>query len=277
MNKRDYYEILGIAKTASEDEIKKAWRTTAVRYHPDKHVGKSESEVKIAEEKFKEAKEAYEYLSDPDKKRQYDQFGHVDPSQQHRTGPQTWTFHTNNAQDMNDILGDLFRQHPQFGDLFGRRQRQQIQVITISLADAYKGGSVPIPGTGKTVSYPKGTRSGATFYVDDKLYRLDVQPDAKFKRSNDDLLVDVEITAVEAMLGVDAILEHLDSSKLQFAIRPGIQSGQVIRLGGKGMKNPEIERMGDLLIRITVTVPTTLSDKEKEALKTLGHRSNINI
>jgi DnaJ-class molecular chaperone len=273
MSKRDYYEILGLSKTASEDEIKQAYRKLAIKYHPDRNP----ENVKESEEKFKEMKEAYEYLSDPNKRKQYDQFGHVDPNQ-HHGNPNTWTFHTNNPGDVNDILGELFRQHPGFGDLFGRRQRQQIQVITISLEEAYKGGSVTIPMTkGKTVTYPKGTRSGTTFYVDDKLYRLDVAPHPKFKRSNDDLLVDIEISAIEAMLGVDAILTHLDSSTLQFAIRPGIQSGQVIRLAGKGMKNPEMERFGDLLIRITVNVPSTLTDKEREALKALSHRSNINI
>lgn len=276
MSKRDYYEILGLAKTASEDEIKQAYRKLAIKFHPDRNP----ENVKESEEKFKEMKEAYEHLSDPEKRKQYDQFGHIDPSQQHRAGPQTWTFHTNMpGGNMDDVLGEMLRNHPQFGDLFGRRQqRQQIQIITITLEEAYKGGSVVIPMTkGKTVTYPKGTRPGSTFYIDDKLYRLDIHPHARFKRSNDDLLVDVEITAIEAMLGVEAILTHLDSSTLQFTIRSGIQSGQVVRLTGKGMKNPELERYGDLLVRVTVTIPGILSDKEKDILKALGHRSNINI
>ncbi len=268
MSKRDYYEVLGLTKTASEEEIKKSYRVAAMKYHPDRN---KESD---AEEKFKEAKEAYETLSDPAKRKQYDQFGHVDPSQQrHSPFQQTWSFNSGNPED---ILGDLLRQHPQFGDIFGRRQ--QIQVLHISLEDAYKGGSMAIPMTkGKTVTYPAGVRPGTSFYVDDKLYRIDIHPHSKFKRSNDDLLVDVEISAIEAMLGVEVLFEHLDNSKLQFIIKSGIQNGQVIRLNGKGMKNPEIDRCGDLMVRVSIRIPDNLSEAEKVTLKSFSHRSKINI
>ena len=94
--------------------------------------------------------------------------------------------------------------------------------------DAYLGRTVQDGVT--TINIPKGIRSGSKLFVDSKIYRVDVQPDIKFKRSNDDLLIDIQITAVEAMLGTGAVLQHLDGAKLQFSIPAGIQNGQIIKL-----------------------------------------------
>lgn len=164
-----------------------------------------------------------------------------------------------------------------FGESFGhQQQRQQVHIINISLADAYVGKSIKISATA-TLNIPKGARHGSKFFSEGKLYRLDIQPHFKFKRANDDLLVDIEINAIEAILGTDAILEHLDSATLQFTIPPGIQHGQIVKLSGKGMKNPETDRTGDMLVRVSVTIPRTLTDVEKAALKTVSHRSSINI
>ena len=277
MSKRDYYEILGLAKTASDEDIKKSYRKLAMKFHPDRNKEPG------AEEQFKEAKEAYEALSDPDRRKEYDQFGHTDassrsnPFQHGQPGTKTWTF--NHGGDMNDVFAEIFKQHPGFAGMagFGNQQRQQIHIVPVSLEDAYKGGSFNIPGTNQQANYPKGIRAGTTFYVGDKLYRIDIRPHDKFKRSNDDLLVDIELTAIEAMLGLDATLEHLDGMRLQFSIRPGIQHGQIIRLNGKGMKNPEMERFGDLLVRVSIKIPTLLTEQEMVALRTLNHRDNINI
>jgi molecular chaperone DnaJ len=124
---------------------------------------------------------------------------------------------------------------------------------------------------------PKGVRSGTKFYVDGKFYRVDVQQHFKFKRSLDDLLVDIEISAIEAMLGIQASLEHLDEARLQFSIPPGIQPGQVVKLSGKGMKNPESDRYGDMLVRIAIRIPQNMSDSDKATLKNINHRDSINI
>ncbi|RJP59510.1 MAG: molecular chaperone DnaJ [Candidatus Auribacter fodinae] len=115
MSKRDYYEVLGVAKTASEEEIKKAYRRLALKYHPDKNPGDKE-----AEENFKEAAEAYEILSTPEKKKMYDQYGHEGLSSQFGQSGFQWSDFSH-AADFEDILGDLFGGGI-FGDLFGSRR-----------------------------------------------------------------------------------------------------------------------------------------------------------
>lgn len=112
--KRDYYEVLGLDKNASEDDIKKAYRKLAIKYHPDRQVGKSEAEKKEAEEKFKEAAEAYDVLHDPQKRQQYDQFGF--------NGPQGGFGGFGGGMDMDDIFsmfGDIFGGHGGFGGFGG--------------------------------------------------------------------------------------------------------------------------------------------------------------
>ena len=266
MSARDYYDILGVAKDASEEDIKKAYRRLAMKYHPDRETGD--------ENKFKEISEAYEHLGDSAKKQAYDNRG---------SNPFSGQGNFRHRGDQYDDFEDILRKHfggsgDVFGDLFGQRSanRQSIGVIEISLMDAYIGRSITInPKT--TIHLPKGVRSGSKFYADGKMYRVDVRADDKFKRSNDDLLVDISIDAIEAMLGIDAVLEHLDGVKLQFAIPAGIQVGQIVKLGGKGMKNPETDKYGDLLVRINITVPRDLAEFEKNSLKTLLRRQTIEI
>jgi curved DNA-binding protein len=265
MSVKDYYKILGIERTATEDEIKQSYRRLAMKYHPDRN---RDDTVGNAEERFKEINEAYECLSDKNKKHQYDHGGMNDPFSNRHHGP--------NHFDFNEIFGNVFGQSFGFNPQ-GRATRQQsINVITISLEDAYNGKNVTI-GPNLSINVPQGIRSGTRFYGNGALYMVDIQPHRKFKRSNDDLLVDIEITAIEAMIGMEAVLEHLDNATLQFAIPPGMQPGQIIKLSGKGMKNPETDRHGDLLVRMGIKIPTSISDEYKSLLKTFQHRTIINI
>jgi DnaJ-class molecular chaperone len=275
MSKRDYYDVLGVAKNSSEDDIKSAYRKLASKYHPDKL---AESEKAAGEVKFKEAKEAYEMLSDAEKRAQYDRHGHNATEFAHGRQHGGWSTHSVNPEDLNEVFRTFFSHGGgTFGEeLFGQKPRQVTHVINISLSDAYTGKQLKID-SGTIINVPRGCRHGTKFYVDGKFYRIDIQQHFKFKRANDDLLVDLQITAVEAILGVEAILEHLDGAKLQFAIPAGIQPGQIVKLSGKGMKNPETDRIGDMMIRITVTVPRSLSEAELTALKTLSHRESINV
>jgi DnaJ-class molecular chaperone len=109
------------------------------------------------------------------------------------------------------------------------------------------------------------------------MYQVNVQTHPKFKRANDDLLVDVEIDAFEAMLGLEAFLEHLDRTKLQFRIPAGIQQGQIVKLSNKGMNNPETDKVGDLLVRCSIVIPRNLTEEQKGVLKKMSRRESINI
>ena len=123
MEKRDYYEVLGVTKGSSEGEIKKAYRKAAMKYHPDKYTNASEKEKKEAEDKFKEVNEAYQVLSDPQKKQQYDQFGHAAFEQ--GSGGFGGGF-GGGFEDLGDIFGDLFGSA--FGGGFGGSSRRRSSV-----------------------------------------------------------------------------------------------------------------------------------------------------
>ena len=268
MSKRDYYEILGVAKTASADEIKQSYRKLAMKYHPDRNQGDPSAEAK-----FKEVQEAYDHLSDPDKKRIYDSVGHEKP-QTHR---RQWTHGSSNSFDMEDFIREFTRGGGfAFNEGVNPQKTHQVQIVSINLRDAFVGRVIAISSK-VNLNIPKGVRSGTRFYHDGKLFQVDVLPHPKFKRAEDDLLVEVQLNSIEAMLGVEIYLEHLDGSKLQFTIPAGIQPGQVVKLSNKGMKNPETDKQGDILVRVNITTPKGLTDEEKNLLKTLQHRESINI
>jgi DnaJ-class molecular chaperone len=275
MSKRDYYQVLGITSSATEDEIKQAYRRLAMQLHPDRNPDDAS-----AEGKFKEVGEAYQHLSDPEKRAQYDAYNRSGSESNPFTHGRTrsWSYTADRASpdmDMSDIFKSFF-DIDSTDPAFNQPRQQHIHVVTISLADAYIGKTISIDGT-HSIYIPRGARSGTKFYAEGRTFRVDILPDPKFKRSNDDLLVDVTIDAIEAILGVETILSHLDCVKLQFNIPAGIQPGQIVKLAGKGMKNPETDKVGDILVRITVTIPKVLTDTQKDILKSLTHRSLINI
>jgi DnaJ-class molecular chaperone len=272
MSKRDYYEVLGIAKNSSDDDIKKAYRRLASKHHPDKISGADGSPEKLAAETlFKEAKEAYETLCDSEKRSMYDMRGNpfLRSSSKPRGTQHDW------SHDHGTKLDDDF--YEMFNNMVKAKRTQNVQTysVSISLEDAYTGRTVKV--TDGTINIPKGVRDGTKFYIGTSLYRVDIQPSYKYKRSDDDLLLDVEITAIEAMLGAEALLDHLDGVTLQFKIPSGIQTGQIVKLSGRGMMNPETDRYGDMLIRIRVTTPRVLSEEQKTAIRTISHRESIKL
>jgi len=175
---------------------------------------------------------------------------------------------------MQDIFEEIFRSNQ--ARSFNRRTGPSVTTITISLKDAYTGRIIKHDSK-TSINVPAGVRPDTKLYVDGQIFKINIQPDAKFKRAHDDLMTDVTITAVEAMLGINAVLEHLDGNKFQFTIPAGIQSGQIVKLSKTGMKNPETSATGDLLVRVSIQIPRNLTDQEKELVKGLAHRDSINI
>jgi DnaJ-class molecular chaperone len=253
----DYYATLGVSKDATVQEIKKAYRQAAMKFHPDRNPDDPD-----ADNKFKAATEAYETLSDANKKAEYDNRGKNNFHSFFTEGGRT-------EFNMNDFE-NIFRNFR----TASASPRKPLYRANITLQQAYYGTSISFDN--QTVRIPAGVRSGNKLYLPDKIVEIHISHHPKFKRSNDDLLVDIKITAVEAMVGLEATITHLNGSKLKFKIPAGCQVGQVIKLSGKGMPNPEHDRHGDLLIRCNITVPT-LTDEEKERIVDIHNRKSIVI
>jgi curved DNA-binding protein len=264
---KDYYKILGVDRSASPDDIKSQYRRQARKYHPD--VSKEED----ATAKFQEVQEAYSVLSDEQKKAMYDRG--IDPNQpqqqQRRPGggfnAYTWSSGDDPFMDLNDFFSGLR------GRGFQQQRQRQMANIRISLEEAFTGTSRTL--NDKPFNIPAGVRTGNQLLVDDFIIIVNVMHHHKFKRANDDLLLSVNITAAEAMIGTKGTFTHIDGTTLQFTIPPGVQPGQVLRLKGKGMPNPEYAVRGDLLIQVSVTIPTNLTDEQKAGILQLGCREEI--
>lgn len=258
----DHYKTLGLSEGASQEEIKRAYRKLAMKWHPDRNPGNS-----AAEEEFKKVKEAYEYLTEfSDRSSSYSNTrssnsGNYNESEEFKS----W---------MEDILYKFNEQRTK--EEYSYKQRTPTQVITISLSDAYTGKNVNI---GKiVVPVPAGIESGQFIQVNDQLFKIVVSPDKKFKRAGKDLLIDLEISAIEAIIGIEVLLEHLDRAKLQFSVPAGIQQGRIIKLAKKGM--PDIagsQNRGDLLVRMNIIIPSNLGESELALIKQVTHRANITL
>jgi len=270
MNK-DYYEILGLSKSATVDEITKAYRRLAMKYHPDRNKDAG------AEEKFKEIKDAYEHLTDP-KKKSASEYAYT---YKRRTQKESEYPYYDFEKDADHYYDNFFKDDDIYKEIFSEFVKRKAQTplvvdLHITLEEAYSGKSHTTT-KGLIISIPAGVKPGTRIQHGNIVYRIDVIPHTKFKRSEDDLLVEMSITAIEAMLGVESVLEHLDGKNYQFSVPSGIQHGQVIKLSGKGMINAKTNKKGDILVRISVTIPKTLTVLERAALRTVSHRAKIDI
>ncbi len=287
MAKKDYYEILGISRDAIEEDIKKAYRELAKKYHPDLHPGN-----KAMEARFKEINEAYEILKDPKKREQYDRFGSAafEPGFQ---DARTYTYpggsggRTVNVEDFGFDIGGL---EDTFGDIFGRRTRAQRgplrgedveYVLEIDFDRAIHGAEVRLTISGEklTVKIPAGVRDGSRVKVAGKgrpgitgghagdLYIVTkIKPHPYFRRENDDIYIDVPITITEAALGAKVNIPTIDGKTL-LVIPPGTQSGQKLRLTGKGVLHIKGIGRGDQYVTIGITAPKGLDEKSKGLLQ----------
>jgi molecular chaperone DnaJ len=279
---KDYYEILGVKKNAAEDEIKKAYRNLAKKWHPDKHKGD-----KNAENKFKEISEAYAVLSDKEKREQYDRLGReafgpgganpfagFDFSQfmggGGGRGRRTTTRRTGNSFDFTDIFGDLFGGGG--GGGFEPEPQAMQAELTIEFRDAILGTTMSLSPGGESirVKIPEGVGDGQKIRVPRKgqppiEITIHVRSHPFFERRGDDIYIDLPITVGEAIRGAE-----VDAPTIQGTVRmrvpPGTQSGRTMRLRGKGVKKKTTT--GDHYCRIQVQVPPAAPDEAVDAIET---------
>ncbi len=310
MEYKDYYQILGVDRKTSDEEIKRAYRKLALKYHPDRNPNDSK-----AEDKFKEINEAYQVLGDSEKRKRYDQLGESYTRWQQRGGApggfdwDSWTssspgggnvrVEVGNFDDMfGGGLGDFseFFQRifggmagidatPRRGPTVERRAAPTYQSeLTISLQEAYHGTTRRIEADGRRleVKIPAGARSGTKVRVADAvtspsgqksdLYLLiRVADDPRFERKKgDDLSTEVKVDLYKAVLGGEVPVETL-SGNVMLTIPAGTQSGQTFRLSGRGM--PQLknpQQHGDLFVKIKVQIPRDLSDQQRELFEKLA-------
>jgi curved DNA-binding protein len=311
----EYYQVLGVAKTATADEIKKAYRKLALKYHPDKNAGD-----KKAEDKFKEISEAYAVLSDLEKRKQYDTFGSDGFRQRYSQEDIFRNF------DLNDILRQFgfsggfrssggFRPTGGFGgagggspfdNLFGQAGArgggcgggcgpQQLKgedmtyELTVTLEEVLHGAdkAISLRRDGQTqnvsVKVPRGIEDGKRLRLSGKgapsasggpagdLYlKVRVAAHPVFQRVDDDLVVEQRIPFSEACLGVTIEVTTLDGKKFNVKVPPGVQQDAKLRLKGHGLPSGPIGHRGDILVKIAVQVPKSLTPEQEELVKSLA-------
>ena len=293
---KSYYDTLGVPRDASEKDVRSAYRRLARRYHPDVNRGD-----KGAESRFKEINEAYQVLADSESRKKYDRFGENwrRADQFTRAGgegasPFTWfgrarrraPGRSGTQEPGYGGLGDLF------GDLFGTRsrassrefaaQRQVDLPITVTLEEAYAGAkrmvqTAPDPFSGEAgrrleVTIPAGVASGSRVHVGapaqngaplDLYLTVTVAPHARFERKGSDLLTQVSVPLVDAVLGGEVEVGTITGAKVALKLPPETQNGRVFRLRGKGMPKGKTGGHGDLLATVKVVLPTALSGEQR--------------
>jgi DnaJ-class molecular chaperone len=281
--KKDFYELLDVKKTATQADIKSAYRKMALKYHPDRNKEAN------AEDKFKEINEAYEVLRDGEKRSAYDQFGHsaFDPgrgmgghtySQQQGPFSQTWSSSGQNPFGNADFdFGgfsnpfDIFEQF--FGGGGNRSRQKQLTTykIEISFLDAVNGceKEVNMDGKKKTIKIPAGVDDGQRIQFSEFILYIDVLPDDYFKREDNNVFVNIDISIKQAILGDTLEIRTLADKSLKIRLKPGTQSNTLIRLRGKGVKDIHGRGYGDFYIRLTVIIPTRLTLRQKQLIKNL--------
>ncbi len=283
-DEKDYYQILGVSKNASKDDLKKAYRKLALKWHPDKN------DSKEAEKKFKQINEAYEILSDPEKRKMYDQFGHTafDQSQgfggaQSGGGPFTWTYRYSTGEGpqqagYQDFGGfsdpfEIFREFFGGGSPFGgaaRRQPRPGYQLEIDFKEAVEGIEKTLVHRGeeKKIKIPAGIKSGSRIRFEDFYVRIKVKPDKIFKREGDDVIVEKKISLTTAVLGGRVEVPTLEN-KVKIKIRPGTKTGTLIRLKNRGIPHLRGRGKGDQYVKIDVNIPEKLNKEQEKIFKKL--------
>jgi len=323
---KDYYGILGIAKNAPDKDVKAAYRKMARKYHPDVNPGD-----KAAEARFKEINEAFEVLSDAEKRKKFDQYGsdfqnaeayaraRQQAQQQYGTygrggggGAPYTTYEASDMGDLNEVFESLFKGFGTTGARTGGRRAarrgQDIEhPVEIALEEAFNGtkrvmelqseqACPACQGMGRTktgacqtcrgagrvikprrleVKIPAGVKDGSRVRIagegeqgqggtpGDLYLVIKVSPHPLFKREGDDLMVDVPVSLLSAVLGGEVQVPTLKGSKLALRIPAETQNGKIFKLARQGMPRLGDSSRGDMLARVAVVLPTNLSDKER--------------
>lgn len=300
MDYKDYYQTLEVTRDADQQAIKKAYRKLARKYHPDANPNDAQ-----ASERFKEINEAYEVLSDPDKRSKYDQFGRewqrsggtgFDWSQWTQANP---NMRYNTAENLEDLFGGSGGFSDFFETIFGRGagangQQQRIRrvrrgqnidyPVTVSLLEAYQGATRSISKSGRQlqVKIPAGVYTGAKIRVagegeaglnggenGDLHLVIQVAEDKRFRREENDLYTEFDLPLYTALLGGKVSIPTINGN-VTLTIPPETQNGKRFRLRGKGMphlKNPE--NFGDLYATCVVRLPSDLSPAERDLISQL--------
>ena len=284
----DYYKILGVSKNASEKEIRQAFRKLARKYHPDLSPGD-----KDAEEKFKRINQAYEVLSNPGNRKNYDRYGdkwkYADQIEaQYGNGPGApfrWTSRGGRRapRSQSDQFGGVEDLLSGFGDVFGRRGRADVATrveasVDVGLEEAFAGAKrqVTISSGGKErrieVSIPAGVDTGSVVRIkpgegQELLLNITVSPHKRFTRVGDDLTTEVEVGLEDAILGGEVVVQTL-TGKVSVKVPSESQNGQKIRLAGQGMPRLGTKGVrGDLYIVVRPKMPKDLTDDERELVR----------
>ena len=301
---RDYYKVLGIEKIATAEQIKKAYRKLARQHHPD--VNPSDQD---AERKFKEINEANEVLSDPEKRKKYDQFGADWQRYQQQPGGaagrsgapgggRDWGQYTQGqggggsnsfgeGEDFSDFFGSLF------GNTGGGRAGGSGRPaagpdyqaeLELSLEEAYHGGprTITVQGRSLRLTIQAGVYDGQVIRLRDQggpgrqggpngslLISFRIRPDARYVRTGNDLTQDVPVSIYKALLGGEQTVETL-SGPVKIKLKPETANGTRLRLRGKGFPvYKQTDQFGDLYLRLTLALPQQLTEVEKELFQQL--------
>jgi len=301
---KDFYKILGVAKDASEADIKKAYRKLARQHHPDTNAGNAASE-----KKFKDISEAYSVLSDPDERQQYDAIRAMGSGARFAPGGAA-----GGNGGFEDMFGGLFTGNtgrhaggfnpagggipPEFADLFGgfggapgfqrtpQKGADRTASTSISFAGSIRGTTIGLrepSGEVIDVRVPAGIKDGQKVRVrgkgqpgaagsGDLVVSVSVQPHAFYTRDGDNLRIHVPVTFPEAALGADIEVPTIDGDKVKVRVPAGTPSGRTLRVKGKGVKTSK--GTGDLLVTIDVAVPKNLNKDAEAAVKAFAEATS---
>ena len=291
---RDFYDVLGVSRDATADQIQQAFRTLARKYHPD--VNKDPG----AEDRFKEVNEAYHVLSDPDTRTRYDRFG-----EDFRHVPEDWEDRATagvggagrsggrvrygqgfggggfgGGIDIEDLFGDMFRGGGGFGPIPGADQEATLE---LTVEEAYRGGKrqISLDGRNFRVTIPAGVIDGQRIRLageggrgsgdgppGDLYLRVRITPDPHFRLEGRDVTVDLPVTPWEAVLGTTVAI-RTPGGEAKVKVPHGSSTGRRLRLRGEGMPNPH-GAAGDLYAEIKVMVPTKPSAAERDLFEQLA-------